>query len=380
MELLFKFAVLAIVITSTACTTFLPKLTDELKGEIATVRVISVIHQEELNVQMNASNSAGGAGAAFGAIGAIVGSIADASVNSARSKAAEVKAERFRTTLNDRNTTGAINDTLKESVESIDWAEAHFVTYQDSKEFKTAQLKGEMKQLKDDALIVLYSSYSLTPELESLEITTQLALYKRADEPPKKGLARNREVKKKHRAVYRSGMKYQSKLYGGRFVSSSPEELEKQKAALVAEYDEKIARAQRRNKKELQLRKARALRTLKPRSFIKVEGEVDTQGTAWLADDGALLRQTLEAGVTELGELLVLDLKDPFSPADYKKSKQKFNTVTMGGGKKTKLVRSKTNGWLLGTVESRQHIRLVDGFIYSVDEKDFLRPLNPMRQ
>lgn len=376
-----KLTVLAVVIATSACTTFQPKLTQQLKDDIDTVRVISVIHQEELNVQMNAFNGAGTAGAVgFGALGVVVGSIADASVNSARSKVAEGKAERFRAALSGRNTTDAINATLKESVESIDWASANFVTYQASKEFKTFQLRGELEQLKEDALVVLTSSYSLTPELESLEITTRLALYKRPTEPAKKGLARNREVKKKNRTLYQSGMKYQSKLFGGRYRHNSAEERERRRESVIAEYDERIAIAPRREIAVLKQQKSKQLGALNENSFVKVEGKIDTQGTAWLAEDGALLRRTLEAGVAELGKLLVLDLEDPLSPADYKSAKQKFNTVTMTGGKKTKMKRTRTNGWLLDSVGSRQRIRLVDGLIYSVDENDFLRPFSALRQ
>lgn len=370
---LLKLTVLAVVITTSACTSFQPKLTDELKSGIATVRVISVIHQEELNVQMNASNGGAAAASSLGFIGVLVGSVVDASINSARSKTAEEKAERFRVALSGSNTTGAINDILKESVESIDWADVNFVTYQDSEEFKSSNLRGEMESLQEDALIVLYSSYSLTPELESLEIATRLALYKRPDEPVDNGPSRNR-------ALYESGMKYQSKLYGGRYRSDSAEELEQKREALIARYDRKIANAPKSDKRVYEKQKKKRLESLNGRSFVKVEGEVDTQGTAWLEEDGILLRQTLEAGIAELGQLLVLDLKDPLSPEDYKNSKQKFSTVNMTGGAKTKMMTAKTDGWLVGRSESRQRIRLIDGFIYSVDENDFLRPLSVMRQ
>lgn len=371
-----KLSVLAVVIATSACTTFQPKLTDELKDDIASVRVISVIHQEELNVQMNASNSgAVAAGAGFGAIGGLIGAIADVSINSARSKAAEKKAEQFRAALSGINTTSAINNTLRESVESIDWAEANFVTYQDSEEFKNSHIRGEMDKLQEDALIVLYSSYSLTPELESLEITTRLALYEKPDTPVKKSDGPSRT-----RASYASGMKYQSKLYGGRYRSNSGEDVERNRAAVIAKYDKKIADAPKSDRRVYEKQKKKRLSSLNGRSFVKVEGEVDTEGTAWLEEDGILLRRTLESGIAELGQLLVLDLKDPLSPADYKSAKQKFSTVTMTGGKHTKMMTDKTDGWLLDTVESRQHIRLVDGFIYSVDENDFLRPLSALRR
>lgn len=373
LKLLLKLAVLGIVVTTSACTSFQPKLTDELKSDIASVRVISVIHQEELNVQMNASTGGTAAAASFGLIGALVGSIADASVNSARSKAAEEKAERFRAVLSGSNSTAAINTTLRESVESVDWAETNFVPYQDSEEFKTANLNGVLEDMEEDALIVLYSSYSLTPELESLEIATRLALYKRPDQTAKDGPKRNR-------VLYQSGMKYQSKLYGGRYRSNTAEELEQERAAIIARYDKKIANAARPDKKVFEKRKRKLLESLNGRSFVKVKGEVDTEGTAWLEEDGELLKNTLEAGIAELGKLLVLDLEDPLSPADYKSTKQKFSTVTMTGGKKTTMMTAKTDGWLLDRAESRQRIRLVDGFIYSVDENDFLRPLSGLRQ
>lgn len=64
---------------------FQPELTDELKSSISTVRVISIIHQDELNVQIYPTNSGGLVGRiGLGAVGALIGATSDASINSAR--------------------------------------------------------------------------------------------------------------------------------------------------------------------------------------------------------------------------------------------------------------------------------------------------------
>lgn len=378
MKTILRLTIVLVVIATAACAGYKPKLTDDVKADISTVRVLSIIHQDELNVQINASSTGAGAAAGFGLLGALVGTAIDASVNDARSKSAEERVEPFRAVMQGTNTTAAINETIEKSVESLDWATANFEVFDDSDNFKVSD---SMKGLEEDALLVINSSYALTPELESVEVKSELALYmnknKQSEESSKK---RTKNTRSSHHAAYRSGMKYQSKLYSGRYASNDVIALNEKREALIAEYDEKLARARISKRKELEVRKEKELRKLDSATFSKVEGEVDTQGTIWLQDDGALLRQILEAGVAELGALVSLDLKDPLSPEEYKTSKQKFTTGTMTGGKKTKLVKSSAKGWVLDDSGSRQRIRLQDGFIYSVDKTDFLRPLTPLRR
>jgi len=211
----------------------------------------------------------------------------------------------------------------------------------------------------------------LTPELESLEVTSEVLLYLLPSESKNKD--RRESLIRIAKPVHRGSVKYQSKLYGGRYTSHTAEEREQIKQTVAAEYDEKIANSGSSKKFGLKQKKEKELGRIEKGFYRKVDGEIDTTGAVWLENDGQLLLDTVDTAITELGELISIELNDPLTREQYRSDKRDFNVAIMAGGKKTKMVRRTSKGWLISQEGAQQRIRLKDGSLHSIDENDFIR-------
>lgn len=369
MKMLIRIAAFLAMCSMMACSPFKPKLTDGVKEGINTLRVVSVIEHPTLGAQFNHSNGVGVGYILFGVPGAAVAAAGDSLINNAKANAAAEKIAPFRAALEGQNVAQTLHDSFESVTQELPWAKTVFESHEGYLKQRRAKIISEME---DDALLLLSTSYSLTPELESLEVITSVAIYKHRYKSA--GNDVTLQLLEKMDPIYRGGIKFQSTLYGGRYLSVSDKSRSEKRQATIAKYEEKIARSNSSQRIVLEQRKEKELKRIERSVFSEIEGEADTVGSAWLENDAQLLKNTINLAASELQKMLSLDLNDPFSPTEYKKSKEQFEVAIMTGGEKTKMARSTAKGWLLDKTETRERIRLQDGYIYSVAKGDFLRP------
>ncbi len=363
---------LVFAVSLSACTTFKPVLDQELKNQVSTIHVISFIPQEELDLQINQSNAAMAVGAQFGFIGAIVASSIDASVNHARAKEAEARADEYRQLLVDVDTSDQLQSGFKDVAANLDWAEV--VEFDSSTPIEEFKLKEYLQTVNADSLLILNSRYSLTPELDSLEMSTDLTMYM---VPEKLENIRKRDraqaAAKNPKPFYRGSLNYQSQYYGTNYRLLSGEPLQREIDAINAMYEERMAQTTKKSKlKALESKRDKEIERLEKRGYVKLEAE-EARNQEWLADNGALLLETIHEGIAEQPRLLALDLGDQMSAEQYESSQQDIKVFRTSGNGMAGPASSNQKGWILWENDDRIRVRLSNGVIYSYKKDELPR-------
>ena len=371
------------------CASYKPLVEAEEKGQISSLRVISVVPQEEIKTQIQIQ-TAGGAG--FGLLGAIV----DASVNNSRAKDAEAASDPFRDALLETDPKSLINAAYENELQGIDWASPTTIEKRDEA-LDRKELRALLRTMPEDALLMIHSIYSLTPELEILEIDALLQLYM-ADKREAKSTKDNGRLKKVGQTIIRFQsnlispesqeilerfskieMEYQDALDSENSAEAKIKaknartrarsavrketdrlrEVRKQNlldariAAIEANYTAKIESAEKRERRELLQEQAKAIKEAKSemRNYRNIE-----RSELWLENSGEKLVLSLETGALEIGHLMLRALNETI---DEKSLKSNTIDVPIGSMEKSDY-RGKTIGVHLGTNESgtQDHFRL----------------------
>ncbi|WP_237066511.1 hypothetical protein [Microbulbifer guangxiensis] len=259
------------------------------------MRLVSQVSQEEMVKEFVPSNSGSSAGAQFGLVGALVGSAVDASVNNSRAQEAEQMVEPFRNALLDLDVRSLVYNQLAENSARIDWvAEINPVMEQ----LESGKKPEEYVLGADEDLVLMVDThYSLKPGTEVVEFVAAYALYDR-------DAVRN-SGKSKSKPIYSNTATVQSYPHNGSIRRLTESEKEAERLALEERYPtgEDVGKNTRaRNQKY----KNKALSKLDKKT-LSVPG-YNPNGSVWLANDGALLRQEVQAAPSLLASMVIKDL------------------------------------------------------------------------
>lgn len=281
----------------------------------STMKVVSQVQQEEIIKEFTPSNAGGAAGAQFGLIGALVGAAVDASVNSSRAKGAEEMVEPFRNATLDINVRNLLEQSFEDNIERLDWvADKKLVSEQFESDTK---IKSYLSSIDEELLLLINSHYSLKPNTEVIEFVANYSLYDKAAAMALTGKA-------KPKPVYQNSATLQSYPHNGSVRRLTEEERQAEIAELREKFptDESLNKSMiKRNQKKLN----KALSKLKKKT-VKIP-EHNRDGSIWLENDAALLREELAAAPALLAKLIVDDLSGEYplpmaEEAEGKKNKE----------------------------------------------------------
>lgn len=365
-------ALFLLVFCLAACTNFSPSFTQEIKSEINTLRVVSFVPQKEIHVQIHMSSASGGMSGAIGLAGALVGSVVDDHIESGRAKKAEARIMPYRAVLNGHDARKKLQANLEKATRNLTWTEVtEFVTDIPEEEFEVNEY---LENIEEDALLVLKSQYSLTPELESLEVFTRVEIYSKRTLAAQKQKAASTKSKKIP-PDYVSGMMYQSKFYSANYLILNDQALAAEIAAVKKEYAAKIANA-KLSKSKLKTSRNNEIKNLERRGYKKIKSG---QAPAWLENNGGLLINTFAESVATQSNLLQLSLQDPLTELEYKNDSELVRVLLLAEHTSINHQSAKRKGWTIDESANRKTIRLYDGIIYSIDKTNVVRPRTRMR-
>lgn len=370
------------------CATYSPIVQETDKETIQTLRVISLVLQEEIKVQINVQNSSA-AGAQFGLLGAIVSAAIDSSVNNSRAKKSETQSDNLRNALMDVDVTKALHDAVRKGVESISWAEV--TAFEIRNKFDRKDMKTLAAEMKEDAVLVVTSNYSLTPKQEFLEFESRTKFYKpKSSTSGKKGKYLLRIPKSASTLLYQSDFvtnglnelnskiskiskienEYNSKAQGlsvkklkslkqwrrneiktaqsdyrkkikaeqNTMLSQKTEKIENEHKAKLAAADNKAERSKIRSDKKAALRAAKS----EVKNIV-----VDKRNDAWTTNSGAQLKDRIHSGLTQMALML----------------KTAFNSSTPS----TEL-NKKTMKLTVGFLANESFIGTIDGYLLDITD------------
>ncbi len=325
------------------CASYKPLVNNDLQNASSSIRVLSIVPQEEIGLQINMQNSAG-VGVQFGLIGALVASSIDAAANNTSAKKAEGRADIFRNGLIDFSANKTIHSTLEQALTAVKWSNISHFEERDT--INRDDIEAVLESMKEDLLIVVTSSYSLTPALELLEVDAQIDIY-----DPKQFLEKS-STKKRLRKVSSSVVRFQSdeisedkkdlyeeiaeveKKYSAQLEDARPSE----NRLILSKRNKEILKLKRLHKEAIQAKKDTALeavladlkgkydpkladaKDLNEKHAIKAEYNaerrqakvkadelyVTKRQNIWLDDNAILLKNTLTNGFKELSQLALL--------------------------------------------------------------------------
>ena len=183
----FLLAFTALALLSGCVTTYQPQLTVEERAAISSIEAVTIVPQEEIDVQFVPSMAGSSAGAAYGIVGALVGSAIDASINDTRSKEAEVNAKPYRDLLLGYDASAVVKATLESQLSGFESISDVVVT--SDRQMEDLEPK-EYQGLGKDGVLFVNASYALSPQQDVLFVKAFINLYQRFDqteaEKPKK--------------------------------------------------------------------------------------------------------------------------------------------------------------------------------------------------
>lgn len=348
------------------CATYSPIVQETDKESIQTLRVISLVPQEEIKVQINIQNSSA-AGAQFGLLGAIVSAAIDSSVNNSRAKKSEAQSDNLRNALMDVDVTKAFHDAVRKGVESISWAEV--TAFEIRNKFDRKDMNKLAAEMKEDAVLVVTSNYSLTPKQELLEFESRTKFYK-----PKASGKKEKYLFKIPRAastlLYQSDLvtngttdsnrkiskiedEYKSKSQGlsvkkltrlkqwrrneiktvkserrqkikteqNKILATKTEEIEYEYKTKLAAADNKAERSKIRSDKKAALRAAK----YEVKNIV-----VDKRNDAWTTNSGAQLKDRIDSGLTQMALMLKTAFNSSIPNAELNKKTTKLTVGLLG--------------------------------------------------
>ncbi len=150
-------------------------LGDVQRSQIASVKTVAALSQQELGVAIVQST----AGASAGLIGAVI----DSSVNNSRVKTAEAAAVPVRDALVTYDPSAAIGAALSRELRPIAWLKRNSIETRSVAGNKSAVAE-LVKKSGADMLLLVQTDYRLTPEFDALVVTAKVSLFPLTAPPP----------------------------------------------------------------------------------------------------------------------------------------------------------------------------------------------------
>ena len=170
-----------LVMLTTGCVaTYQPPLNAENRAKINNLEAVTLVAQEEIDVQFIPSMAGASAGASYGIIGALVGSAIDASINDTRSKEAEIRAKPDRDMLLGYDYRPVLNEAVAKQVAGVQWTGDIIVTQDvQVEDFDVMTYQGQAR----DGIVFINSSYALSPAQDMVFVKAYIAVHERVDNP-----------------------------------------------------------------------------------------------------------------------------------------------------------------------------------------------------
>jgi hypothetical protein len=259
----------------------------------SSVKVISEIANEELNLEFVPSTGGAAASAQYGFIGALVGSAIDAGVNNSRAKTVEEKIQPFRVVASSFDMRQQIIQSLESGKNMLPWQGAKIVTN------GTTSVKGVdrafLNSHNERYLIHVQTRFHLKPATQVIELITNYSVW------DKENIGNKKVIK----PIYANNVTYQSFPHNATKRYLTPEEREKEIASYIEKYptDDTLSKSKKaKNQKKVTAFKASIDKKTVPVSSHSPNGDI------WLKDDGKLLLSALTEGVKEIADIVVADL------------------------------------------------------------------------
>ena len=266
-------------------------------SKLARPAVYSRADDRGVGVQYFAQDSSA-AGAPYGLIGALVTATLDAVANSGPIGLAEDSAAKLSPSFDHAGVNSHFNEALQTRLGAVPLFELAPPIQPLS-----AERKWEAGAFSDPAALLTSVEYSLTQDLRTLQVVLTGALVSREAAGPSVDRAKSKPGKPKAGVVYRNRFTYHSQPLGG---LKTPEEVEAEVDLIKAKY-RSVRLAERKAPMQKEIAAAR--------EQIAPEKTAEFYLAQWLANDAALLRSELQAGLAAVAELLASDLQDP-TPVD----------------------------------------------------------------
>lgn len=321
-----KAALLAAALSVSACATpYRQPLDQATSTKLASATVYTRADDRGVGVQYFAQDSSA-AGAPYGLLGALVSAAVDAALNWGPMDIAQNGADKLAPTFKHDQVTADLTSTLQAELATMSlFNPSPAITPLD------AERKWELSAFTEDALLLTSVEYTLTQDFRSLDVVLTATAFSREAAGPTQAKSKSKSKPNKDAGrVYRNRLEYHSQPLAP-FQEKTQEEIDAEIAQIKAKY-----LTNRRNDRQLAaMRKEMQEARRKAPPGVKAEHYL----TQWLADDAALLRQELKAGVATVTDLLAMDLQDPV-PFDTK-AKQGPKTIIKNDGERV-LVRINT--------------------------------------
>ena len=343
------FVTLALLVTGCAGT-YKPEISEELRDSVSTAEVVSFIPQEEIDLQFNPSTAGSAAGAGFGAIGGMLGAIADAAANQSLAKKAEQRVQPFRDKLVEYDFKSVHIEQLKNYLNEVEWVTVSKLESELNREdFK---LRDYLPEIDQDALLIIATSYSLSPDFDVLNINSSYSLYIKPTQKSKAKRPRYRAVASQFYQYQSPSKKRQHLASLPDFVAARDEITNKYQLAIDnAKTSQSKSRHEKSKRKELEKATKEAL-------------EKSPVNYDWTEEE---LTQQLNRGIEHILTMKTLDLNDQRSAKDYKALEEKISLISFNGS------RSSSTVYLVDNYQGHNFYRAKIGSLYSVPETDKLR-------
>ena len=342
----------ALVVLITGCAgTYKPKIPQKLKDSIATVEVFSFISQEEIDMQFNYSNAGVGIAVGVGgAVGGMMGAMVDGVVNHSLAKNAEQRVQPYRDKLVEYDFNSTHLAQLKKSLHKVDWVKINKLESEINREdFK---LHAYMRKIKHDSLLIIRTSYSVSPDFEVINVSSFCDLFVK----PKQ---KSKLKKPKFHAKVSQYYQYQSPSKKQTHLATLPDFVAR-RDKIIAKYQATIENARRPGKKSLYQRKKREEIEIAAKKALKKS----PMHLAWTADE---LKEQLNKGIDHVLTMLTIDLNDQRSSKEYKALEEKISLINFHGEQRLSEV------YLIDSYQGHNFYRTRDGSLFSVPEGDTLR-------
>lgn len=363
-----KWIVILTLTLISGCATYSPIIPVAEKERIKTLRVISLVPQEEIKIQINQANSGAAAGAQFGLLGALVGGIVDASVEGGRAKKSESYADLLRNTLMGEDVTSKLHESVRQGVKDIDWADV--TKFEVRRKLDREDKKALATEMEEDAVLIITSTYSLTPKQEIIEVDSISRLYEPKTPSagkkykilsPVKGSSSvlrfqsdfaSEDLKKVNAEISKIQKEYDEKKVGksgdglkklNSWRKDSINAIRKEakvknkqeveaiwavkKAEIEEKYDQLLAAEKSKTKRQSLLKEKR--KELKLANAKAKENEVVKRNQEWVKNEGELLKEQINIGIKQTSVMLNKALNSDIPKEKLSAETQKIATGTL---------------------------------------------------
>jgi len=175
-------AILLPALLLSACTTALPPheaLPNAARDKVATTEVVVPIHQSEVEMYVPPSTAGAAAGGGFGLIGAVVGVMVDASINSARTSAAETAIKPLRDATVDFSFDETMQSEVKTALSPLTFLGVDNVRV--VKDVTSDGLDAALAKSKDGGVLFVPTYYQLSNDGDVLNVVTTASFFANND-------------------------------------------------------------------------------------------------------------------------------------------------------------------------------------------------------